>query len=870
MYFLGGKCRISFVFCALFVLLSATLVLGFPLQTQDADLLDYWHTPEYPDIDDPVTIWANTTEAKASSLNFTFEVVNDSGTAIGNSFTMADQGNGLFSIPVNNFVPDKEAYLRYKIILENETGGALYEFPASGWLDNITWDGTVPTTGLSVQYGNVFGGNLYARNITEFTLDATDPDTDGSGYYEPSGVNYTQYSINGSAANYSSPFTTNVSDGSYVMQYYSADNAGNAEAAQNVTFTVDNTFPSVTIESPVNMVYNVQNMDFNVTLNETGYNCTYDLNGTNYTMVNESSSRWTANRNVPDGNYTAVFHCWDLALNMRTNSTPFQVDATPPEVILYSPENRTYNTTSLTLNYSVSDAKGDLSAVWYEYNGSNHIINGSVGTGSLSGSMTLTALDNQVSTLIFRANDTAGNTNSTEVTFTVDTTDPVAEIISPVDGFNWSLFSVPTFEANFSDNLGLDTIIVQFNSSLTNWTWLPVMNMSANGSKVLNISNTPQNASQIPSEGDWWWRAWCNDTANNTNISQVRKFTVDLTKPSVSVTSPIEGYNYSNQTLWLNWSASDLHLDSVWYYNGTDNVSLSGNITFTAPDDQESTVIVYANDSAGNTGSESVTFLVDTTNPTVSSSWSRNSTTVHISVSHFDINPGKIVLNWDGQNSTYNWTSGSNTTELSKSVSLPDPGNCHTHNYYVYVNDSAGNWNQTNTTEVKICISKPPKGNSGWSSSGGGGFSASCEENWTCTNWSACIDGMHTRVCNDTNNCGTDLNRPSETLGCSVSQSEDEQETVLCEPGEKMCVGDNVQECTQDGTAWEFVENCKYGCYGGECNPEIGKQSPEVTGMVSGSTAALIGSVIGGLAIAGGLAWYLRKRRMRALMGGDQ
>jgi PGF-pre-PGF domain-containing protein len=44
-----------------------------------------------------------------------------------------------------------------------------------------------------------------------------------------------------------------------------------------------------------------------------------------------------------------------------------------------------------------------------------------------------------------------------------------------------------------------------------------------------------------------------------------------------------------------------------------------------------------------------------------------------------------------------------------------------------------------------------------------------CEENWSCTYWSECIDGMRTRKCADSNKCGTTTNKPSESQSCIVS-----------------------------------------------------------------------------------------------------
>ncbi|MDI6798764.1 MAG: PGF-pre-PGF domain-containing protein [Candidatus Aenigmarchaeota archaeon] len=43
-----------------------------------------------------------------------------------------------------------------------------------------------------------------------------------------------------------------------------------------------------------------------------------------------------------------------------------------------------------------------------------------------------------------------------------------------------------------------------------------------------------------------------------------------------------------------------------------------------------------------------------------------------------------------------------------------------------------------------------------------------CTEDWTCTEWSACIEGKQTRTCTDRNNCGTTVNKPAETQTCEV------------------------------------------------------------------------------------------------------
>lgn len=45
--------------------------------------------------------------------------------------------------------------------------------------------------------------------------------------------------------------------------------------------------------------------------------------------------------------------------------------------------------------------------------------------------------------------------------------------------------------------------------------------------------------------------------------------------------------------------------------------------------------------------------------------------------------------------------------------------------------------------------------------------SAGCTPSWSCTAWSACSGNQQTRVCTDSNNCGTDSGKPAETQSCT-------------------------------------------------------------------------------------------------------
>jgi len=66
-----------------------------------------------------------------------------------------------------------------------------------------------------------------------------------------------------------------------------------------------------------------------------------------------------------------------------------------------------------------------------------------------------------------------------------------------------------------------------------------------------------------------------------------------------------------------------------------------------------------------------------------------------------------------------------------------------------------------------------------------GGEGCVCIENWACSEWSSCSDGVQTRTCSDLNSCGTETSKPIEIQICSSggggssggSESGDDTET---------------------------------------------------------------------------------------------
>jgi hypothetical protein len=87
-----------------------------------------------------------------------------------------------------------------------------------------------------------------------------------------------------------------------------------------------------------------------------------------------------------------------------------------------------------------------------------------------------------------------------------------------------------------------------------------------------------------------------------------------------------------------------------------------------------------------------------------------------------------------------------------------------------------------NGTETKACPQAPPPpadGDSDSDSDGDGDWGRiTCEENWTCTNWLPCFNGIQTRTCTDQNNCSTNQSRPALMQTCSSTIGGEENQSL--------------------------------------------------------------------------------------------
>lgn len=263
------------------------------------------------------------------------------------------------------------------------------------------------------------------------------------------------------------------------------------------------------------------------------------------------------------------------------------------------------NSDTVKLNGSgSSDSDGSIASLEYDFTYD--------GVYDATGNSTVYTYSSDGSYIPYlRATDNDGATSTDTASFTIDTQAPQkAEALTPAGSIS---NSKPPIEGNFTDNLNITEIT--FNSEYQEGSGsISQTYTDLSGTQVSRTFNSYVTTSGLQ-EGlhTYSWEVF-DEAGNSATFSE--NITVDTVKPTVSIDSISEGETLFTDTVSLNASSSE---DANFSYDsGTPkNVSVVENdrdlnVTVSGLADGSNTIIVYANDSAGNVGSDSVTFNVDT------------------------------------------------------------------------------------------------------------------------------------------------------------------------------------------------------------------------------------------------------------------
>ena len=300
----------------------------------------------------------------------------------------------------------------------------------------------VTTVGLPQPIGTTGANRIYASDIT-VQLSATD---------NLSGVDKTEYRLNGGNwFSYSAPFDL-TQEGSYVLENRSTDKAGNVETTHTASFMIDKTAPTTTAT--------VEGFS-----GETGYyssnisvqgNATDNLSGVARTEYRINGSDWTTYLEPfsigAEGTYQVEYRSIDAAGNIEsTHLQTYVIDTTAPQTTLdiqgQPGGSSGWYTTDIILALPCHDP--NLESTRYRINGGEWI--------TYTGPITLP--DGEY-TIEYQSMDKAGDLESIQSTkLKVDTTAPVATVqLPPANNSGWYTSDV---EVKFSatDNLsGVATI----------------------------------------------------------------------------------------------------------------------------------------------------------------------------------------------------------------------------------------------------------------------------------------------------------------------------------------------------------------------------------------------------------------------------
>jgi PGF-pre-PGF domain-containing protein len=516
---------------------------------------------------------------------------------------------------------------------------------------------------------------------------------------------------------------TYLLNGNYTFRVNAQDLAGNWNSSEIRVVGVDAPL-LISIESPLNRSYPLQNVHFNITANKPLGSALVSIDGGgNHTLTNDSIIHWyNTSIFIAEGPHNATFYVQDLTGDVNSSTVYFTVDVTPPNVSFIDPTPPPYyNSSTHNITINVSHAELYPDTLILSWNGTNI-------SQAYSGSYTNITFDNLTDGRYFYyvwVNDTAGNWNSTEVrVVTIDTSPP--EIINITPAIGSGVKGVVTISVVARDaGVGVASVVAE----VSNATYSEVLTLINNGSDVWY--NDTWNTSAL-AEGEYNITINATDLLGQSNASEYVTVIVDRTPPASLVLSPIPNKNISTSAYVINGTAIDnesgvarvwVSVDggSTWALaNGTLNWSYEWNIQ----SDGGYNITSKAEDKAGNnqTTLQYVPVTVDTTPPVIllltptpgdGATLSAGTTSVTINISVSEVHPDTLVLNWNDKNESFNYTSG--YVSITKSVSS---GNSYT--FYVWANDTFGNANAT----PKITFSVASSGDSGGGGGGGGGARA--------------------------------------------------------------------------------------------------------------------------------------------------
>ncbi len=385
-------------------------------------------------------------------------------------------------------------------------------------------------------------------------------------------------------------------DGNYRWSVACEDDAQNEGSAVS-TVTVDTHAPNTTATYPTDW----QNSDVAVTLSASD-----NLAGVDKTYYRIDAGSWVEYSNgitiSDEGVHTIEFYSVDKAGNKESaHKISVKIDKTAPTTTVNSDYNwGTWTNQDIIFSFTADDALSGVKVTeWRIGNGDWQTYTGGDITFGNEGEYTLQ----------FHSADNAGNIETIQTReIKIDKTNP--NITFNPDSMDWTNNAI---DVNIS---AADAL-----SGIKEIGYKVIAAGDSCGTDGYTVVNGDSVTVTISQNGEWKICAYAEDNAGNKvfNESEIYKF--DNEAPQLSITAPADGTYFNISNVTIEWSGDD-SLSGIAYYNisinGGNWITISGtSYEFKNLADGNYLVKVRAVDNAGNYEEKNVSFIVDTTSPTI-------------------------------------------------------------------------------------------------------------------------------------------------------------------------------------------------------------------------------------------------------------
>lgn len=382
--------------------------------------------------------------------------------------------------------------------------------------------------------------------------------------------------------------TTTWLDGPYRIDIIADDFADNSNSTY-YNFTVV-TLPVIELITPVNnsIIKEGTLIYFSIedgNLDEVNYSKNAEENQTLESPYIIDTAGW------PDGNYIIEIHAIDLMDNYNSSWYAFTVDSTPPDILLNIYSNNSVILPGIILDFDILDP--NLNTVTYSIDG------GGPDPFLQPYDIDTDGWEDGTHSIEITATDIAGNENISELNIIVDSTPPIIQLLSPLNGTSCEIGT----PINFS--------IIEDNLDFVNYT----VNFGEN--KTLSSPFSIDTSSW--EDGDFIIEVYAIDLVGNSNTSWYTFTLNDTLVPTIALNSPQNGSIISPGTI-IDLIIFDKNLRNVNYsLDGAMNIPLESPFDIDTLDWDEGlhALVVHADDLYNHINTSEFVFTIDSSPPSI-------------------------------------------------------------------------------------------------------------------------------------------------------------------------------------------------------------------------------------------------------------